>query len=64
MKIEKKQKLSKEWFIKLQNIICNNVEQMEKERDQKGSRDWTMKALITKHKKLKLKVKDELAHLE
>ena len=31
MKIKKKQKLTKEWFIKLQNIICNNVEQLEKE---------------------------------
>jgi len=31
MKIKKKQKLAKEWFIKLQNIICNNVEQLEKE---------------------------------
>ena len=31
MKIEKKQKLTKEWFIKLQNIICNNIEQLEEE---------------------------------
>ena len=31
MKIKKKQKLAKEWFIKLQNIICNSVEQLEKE---------------------------------
>ena len=31
MKIEKKQKLTKEWFVKLQNIICNSVEQLEKE---------------------------------
>ena len=31
MRIKKKQKLVKEWFIKLQNIICNNVEQLEKE---------------------------------
>ena len=31
MKIEKKQKLTKEWFIKLQNIICKNIEQLEKE---------------------------------
>ena len=31
MKIETKKKLTKEWFIKLQNIICNNVEQLEKE---------------------------------
>ena len=31
MKIKKKQKLAKEWFIKLQNIVCNNVEQLEKE---------------------------------
>jgi coproporphyrinogen III oxidase len=31
MKIKEKQKLVKEWFKKLQNIICNNVEQLEKE---------------------------------
>ena len=31
MKIEKKQKLAKDWFIKLQNIICDIVEQLEKE---------------------------------
>ena len=31
MKIKKKQKLTKECFIKLQNIICNIVEQIEKE---------------------------------
>ena len=31
MKIKKKQKLTKEWFIKLQNIICNNIEELEEE---------------------------------
>ena len=31
MKIKKKQKLTKEWFLKLRNIICNNIEQLEKE---------------------------------
>ena len=31
MKIKEKQKLTKEWFVKLQNIICNNIEQLEKE---------------------------------
>ena len=31
MKIEKKQKLAKEWFVKLQNLICDSVEQLEKE---------------------------------
>ena len=31
MKIEKKQKLTKEWFVKLQNIICANIERIEKE---------------------------------
>jgi len=31
MKIEKKQKLTKEWFIELQNLICDSVEQLEKE---------------------------------
>ena len=31
MKIETKKKLTNTWFIKLQNIICNNVERLEKE---------------------------------
>ena len=31
MKIETKQKLAKRWFINLQNVICNNVEKLEKE---------------------------------
>ncbi|MDP6681248.1 MAG: oxygen-dependent coproporphyrinogen oxidase [Pelagibacteraceae bacterium] len=31
MKIEKKQKLTKEWFVELQNLICDSVEQLEKE---------------------------------
>ena len=31
MKIKTKQKLTKEWFIELQNIICGNIEQLEKE---------------------------------
>ena len=31
MKIKKKQKLTKEWFVNLQNIICNNIEQLEEE---------------------------------
>ena len=30
MKIKKKQKLAKEWFVELQNIICNSIEQLEK----------------------------------
>ena len=31
MKIKKKQDLAKKWFIKLQNIICENIELLEKE---------------------------------
>ena len=31
MKIKKKQKLAKKWFLELQNIICKNIEQLEKE---------------------------------
>ena len=31
MKINKKQELAKKWFIKLKNIICNNVEELEKQ---------------------------------
>ncbi|MBC8298376.1 MAG: oxygen-dependent coproporphyrinogen oxidase [Pelagibacterales bacterium] len=31
MKIKKKQDLVKKWFIKLQNIICENIELLEKE---------------------------------
>ena len=30
MKINKKKELSKKWFKELQNIICNNIEQLEK----------------------------------
>ena len=30
MKIQKKQKIVKKWFIKLQNLICDNVEKIEK----------------------------------
>ena len=30
MKISKKQKLAKEWFINLQNVICKNIEELEK----------------------------------
>ena len=35
MKIETKKKLVKEWFIKLQNIICNSIEQLEKNHGSK-----------------------------
>jgi len=31
MKVKEKQKLTREWFLKLQNIICHNIEQLEKE---------------------------------
>ena len=31
MKIEKKKQITKKWFIKLQNIICKNIEELEKE---------------------------------
>ncbi len=31
MKIKEKKKLTKDWFKKLQNIICDNVENLEKE---------------------------------
>ena len=36
MKIKEKQKLTKEWFIYLQNLICNNVEKLEKEYGSKS----------------------------
>ena len=36
MKIKEKQKLTKEWFINLQNLICNNVEKLEKEYGSKS----------------------------
>ena len=58
-KSKKEKKLQKEF-----DYLHSKVEQMEKERDEKGNRDWTVKALITKHKKLKLKVKDELELLK
>ena len=31
MKIREKQKLAKEWFVQLQNIICGTIEQLEKD---------------------------------
>jgi len=31
MDIKEKRKLSKKWFMRLQNLICNSVEQLEKE---------------------------------
>ncbi len=31
MKIKEKQKITKEWFINLQNIICKNIENLEEE---------------------------------
>ena len=31
MEIKKKQKLTMQWFAKLQNLICDSVEQLEKE---------------------------------
>ena len=36
MKIKKKQIIAKKWFIELQNLICNNVEELEKELARKG----------------------------
>ena len=30
MKIKKKQKLAKEWFIELQSILCDSIERLEK----------------------------------
>ena len=46
------------------DYLHRKVEQMEEERDEKGNRNWETKAIIKKHKKMKLKVKDELAQLE
>tara|TARA_B100001123_G_scaffold310539_1_gene347240 strand:+ start:249 stop:1058 length:810 start_codon:yes stop_codon:yes gene_type:complete len=31
MKIKEKQKIAKKWFVKLQNTICDNIEQLEKD---------------------------------
>ncbi len=36
MKIKTKKKLAKDWFIKLQNIICNNIVKLEKEHGSKA----------------------------
>ena len=47
MKIKEKQKLTKEWFVKLQNIICNNVEQLEKEYGSKIKFKNTIKKKFT-----------------
>ena len=31
MKVEKKQKIAKKWFLEVQNIICNTIEKIEKD---------------------------------
>ena len=31
MKIKKKQEIVKNWFLELQNIVCKNIEQLEKD---------------------------------
>ena len=31
MNIKFKKKLAKEWFLKLQNLICDNIEKLEKD---------------------------------
>ena len=31
MNVKKKQKIVKKWFIELQNLICDNIEDFEKE---------------------------------
>ena len=31
MNIKKKQKIVKKWFIELQNLICDSIEELEKE---------------------------------
>ena len=31
MKIKEKQKITKKWFAELQNVICDNIEQLEKD---------------------------------
>ena len=36
MKIETKKALTKKWFINLQNIICDNIEKLEKEYGSKA----------------------------
>ena len=30
MKIKRKQQIAKKWFIELQKLICNNIEELEK----------------------------------
>lgn len=46
------------------HYLHNKVEQMENERDEKGNRSWQTKDLIKRHKKMKLKVKDEIVQIE
>ena len=31
MNIKEKKKLTRKWFVNLQNLICNNIENLEKE---------------------------------
>lgn len=43
--------------------LHNKVEQMENEREENANRGWQTKELIKRHKKLKLKVKDQIEKL-
>tara|TARA_B100001013_G_scaffold210284_1_gene127836 strand:+ start:332 stop:514 length:183 start_codon:yes stop_codon:yes gene_type:complete len=56
-KNKKARRLKKEF-----NYYHSKVEQMENERDE--DRSWETKALIKRHKKMKLHIKDQLEVLD
>ena len=56
-KSKRQQRLKKEF-----RYLHNKVEQMEKDRN--GDRSWESKAIIKRHKKMKLRIKDKLNVLE
>jgi hypothetical protein len=56
-KNKRQRRLKKEF-----RYLHNKVEEMEKDRD--GDRSWESKAIIKRHKKMKLRIKDKLEQLE
>jgi len=56
-KSKRQRRLKKEF-----RYLHNNVEQMETDRN--GDRSWESKAVIKRHKKMKLRIKDKLNQLD
>jgi len=56
-KSKRQRRLKKEF-----RYLHNKVEQMETDRN--GDRSWESKAVIKRHKKMKLRIKDKLNQLD